>query len=311
MRRRIEGGFRLVLTREIAAGGMGTVYEALQEGADGFRKRVAVKALRPELSGDPGFVRMFIDEARLVADLVHESIVQTYQLERDAQGYFIVMEYVHGVSLRQLLDAHAGGDRVPVPLAVFIASRIGRALAYAHARVDDGGQPRGIVHRDVCPENVLITGEGLPKLGDFGIARARDRGGLAERGIAGKLAYMAPEQALHFDLDGRADIYALGAVLFELLTGVPIRAAASPAELLRQARGGVVDWGAWQRCGLAPELADIVGRCLAASEAGRFPDAGVLTRELELFIYRDGYGPTTQVLEAYLAARFPHLSRGR
>jgi serine/threonine protein kinase len=307
MHRHVDRGLRLELVREIASGGMGTVYEALQEGADGFRKRVAVKSLRPELSRDPGFVGMFIDEAKLVADLVHENIVQTYQLERDARGYFIVMEYVRGVSLHELLQVHAGDDRLPVRLAVFIASRVARGLAYAHSRVASDRQPLGIVHRDVCPKNVLITTEGLPKLTDFGIARARDRGGPSEQFIAGKLAYMAPEQAMHFDLDGRADVYALGAVLFELLTGTKIRAATTPTGLLRRARGGEVDWEVWRRCDLESALEAMVARCLAVREDERYPTAAELAHDLEYFIYKDGYGPTTSTLAAHLAGRFPHL----
>ncbi len=218
--------FRVV--RTIAAGGMGSVYEARQVGAAGFEKRVAIKTILPEFSADQRFVDLFIQEAKLVADLVHENIVQIYQFGFSKRhGYYIVMEYISGLTLAEFIRLTAATHtRVPEELAVFIVSRIARGLAYAHTRVGRSGLPLNIVHRDVCPNNILITTEGLPKLGDFGIAKAATQA-VATRG--GKRSYMSPEQATSGQVDGRSDIYSLGLVLFEARRPAPAGSTGRPS----------------------------------------------------------------------------------
>jgi len=298
------------VARKIADGGMGSVYEAVQDGTDGFTKTVALKTLLPQFIEKENFVKMFISEAKLVANLVHENIVQIYQLGRSPEGYYIVMEYVNGTSLHAFLDFHRITKmQVPQPLAVFIAARIARGLAYAHSREDDAGQPLGIVHRDVCPNNVLITREGLPKLTDFGIAvatRAMQEG--ASKAIMGKLTYMAPEQANRQDVDFRADLFGLGAVLFEMLAGQAIRVGGEVDEQLAKARRAEVDWDALPD-DLSPDLREILERCLSADPNARYPQTSDAARALEYYIYKDGYGPTIQTLEEYLRKEFPYLYR--
>ena len=168
-----ETHYRLVET--IAEGGMGIVYKAEQNGAGHFRKTVAIKLILEELSFFDEFQENFIGEARLVADLIHTNIVQTYHLGEIGGHYFIVMEYVNGLTLADFIQIHRDRNLlIPVDLAVFIASRVCRGLAYAHAKTNAQNQPLGIVHRDINPRNIMISQEGDIKITDFGIAKARD-----------------------------------------------------------------------------------------------------------------------------------------
>jgi serine/threonine protein kinase len=297
------------VVRKIADGGMGTVYEAVQSGVEGFEKTVAVKTLLPQFSNDSRFLRMFIDEAKLVANLVHENIVQIYQLGKDGDDYFIIYEYVTGVSLRDFLDLHhCMRLTLPAELAVFIASRIARGLAYAHSRRDAEGHPLEIVHQDVCPNNILISTEGLPKLTDFGIAKAATNlGANSPGGIAGKLPYMSPEQGARKPVDKRSDIYSLGMVLFEMLAGTTARNLKSEA-LLDCVISGQIDW---QKM---PDFMDdsLVGllKCmLACNRDDRYEGADMLAHDLEFYIYNKGYGPTIQTLESYMRRECAYLYR--
>ena len=305
----ISHNYRVV--REIAKGGMGSVYEALQYGINGFEKRVAIKTLLPSLSNDRRFVDMFIDEGKLVADLVHENIVQIYQLQRVKSAYLIVMEYVLGLSLRDFIRFHGLGKlTLPVELAVFITSRIARGLAYAHSRLDQQGVPLKIVHRDVCPRNIMITTEGLPKLADFGIAKAATNVMPAnDQCLMGKLAYMPPEQARRRPVDYRSDMYSLGLVLFELLALQQARMRREE-DLHEAAKEGWVDWD------LLPEDTDaellaIMRRMLAPVPDERYSDTNDLAHDLEYHIYREGYGPTVITLENYLRKNFAYLYSGQ
>jgi len=294
--------FRIV--RTIAAGGMGSVYEARQVGAAGFEKRVAIKTILPELSADQRFVDLFIQEAKLVADLVHENIVQIYQFGFSKRhGHYIVMEYISGLTLAEFIRVNAATHTcVPEELAVFVVSRIARGLAYAHTRVGRTGLPLNIVHRDVCPNNILITTEGLPKLGDFGIAKAATQA-VATRG--GKRSYMSPEQATSGQVDGRSDIYSLGLVLFELLARRSARSLWAD-RLGEAARAGWVDWEALDP-GISAPVRAILERMLQRDPEQRYAASDRLAYELEYCIYHQGYGPTVVTLEAYLRKHFSGL----
>src|SRR5690606_23151092 len=207
------------MVRTIAEGGMGVVYQALQRGAGQFKKVVAVKLIREEYSTIPEFQNNFIGEARLVADLIHTNIVQTYHLGQVGGQYFMVMEFVRGVNLEQFIDKHrALGRQIPVDLAAFIVSRVARGLCYAHEKRDREGRHLNIVHRDIGPKNIMMAYEGDVKLTDFGIAKALDLMYNEEgKVIAGKDEYLSPEQASYAVTDARADIFPLGIVLTELL----------------------------------------------------------------------------------------------
>ena len=187
----IESDFRYEIVRKIFEGGMGIVYEAEQHGAREFVKRVAIKVIRPNFGSQKMFIENFIGEAKLVANLIHTNIVQTYHLGETNGVAFIAMELIRGVNLEQFTHQLADKKRqLPKELAVFITSRIARGLAYAHAKTDKDGRPLGIVHRDVSLKNIMIAFEGDVKVTDFGIAKARgfsDRPGRRSRRRQGRL----------------------------------------------------------------------------------------------------------------------------
>jgi serine/threonine protein kinase len=296
------------IVREIAHGGMGTVYEAMQHGAEGFEKRVAIKTLLPRFLSSKRITEMFLREAKLVADLVHENIVQIYQLGIEDKSFYIVLEYVHGISLHDLLsDVIKADDRIPLELAIFITSRIARGLAYAHKRRDPDGNPLKIVHRDVCPRNILITSEGLPKLTDFGLANVVEDQSNKPM-LVGKVHYMPPEQARRENVDFKADIYALASILFELIAQTPIRYAKDKEGYLELCKSGHVDWE-YLRSDLPKEITNLIKSCLEVDPNKRPNSTDQLARELELIIYRDGYGPTINSLEQFLRERYPGLYR--
>lgn len=294
------------VVRTIAKGGMGTVCEAVHRGVNGFEKRVAIKQLLPKLSEDETFVSMFIAEAKLVADLVHENIIQIYQFNRDERGYYIVMEYVNGLSLAEFIQRHEDNP-LSEELAVFIISRIARGLAHAHSRRDIHGKSLKIVHRDVCPKNTLITTEGLPKLGDFGIATAGKRLLVeSESGWPwGKVAYMSPEQARKEEVDHRSDQYSLGLVLFELLAMKRARLPWLRSPLVAASQGWV-DWDALPRK-TSKRLKKLMRKMLDNDPNKRYESTDELARDLEYHIYRKGYGPTIVTLERYLRDLCPEL----
>ena len=204
----------------IASGGMAELSKARRSGVEGFQKIVAIKKILPHLADNDEFITMFADEAKLAAQLNHPNIVHIFDLGKiEAGGYFIAMEFVDGRDLRSLLQsARDFGTPLPVPLAVYIASKIAAALDYAHRRRDGEGRELNIVHRDVSPANILISYEGDIKLCDFGIAKAASKASETQSGaLKGKVQYMSPEQAWGRPLDRRSDIFSLGCVLFEML----------------------------------------------------------------------------------------------
>ncbi len=303
----ISSEFRYRILRRLHEGGMGIVYEAEQEGARGFVKRVAIKVIRDRFAQQPEFIENFIGEARLVADLIHTNIVQTYHLGETAGACYISMELIRGVNLEQFLDRlRTRRRRLPLELAVFIISRVARGLAYAHAKTDTTGAPLGIVHRDVSPKNVMMAFEGDVKLTDFGIAKAR--GFLTSREgeeVAGKPEYMSPEQADFQITDRRSDLFSAGVVLAELLVGRNIFKGATPEDSQRNViRAELPDFPALNP-EIEPRLDALLRRVLARDPAERFQSADELLYELEFLIYHRGYGPTNETLGRFLRELFP------
>jgi serine/threonine-protein kinase len=304
--RQILNEINYVMVRQLAEGGMGVVYEAQQLGAGQFRKTVAVKLIREEYSAIPEFQKNFIGEARLVADLIHTNIVQTYHLGQIGGQYFMVMEYVGGINIEQFLDRHRElGREVPVDIAVFIVSRVARGLAYAHQKRDRDGQPLNIVHRDIGPKNVLMGYEGDVKLTDFGIAKALNLMYNEEgKVIAGKDEYLSPEQASYAVTDARADLFPLGIVLTEILLGKNIFRNVDRS----QSRRNILTMPIPRFQGLRPDIDDrleaIIQRSLKRDRDQRYQSAADVLNELELYLYSDGYGPTNEKLGSYLRELF-------
>ena len=219
-----KGAFRLV--NKVAEGGMATVYEAEQLGPEGFTKRIALKVIHPHYAKRAEFLRLFIDEAKLSANLMHGNVVQIYQLGEVGGEFFIAMEFIQGPTLRTVIDRHYEiGTPIPATLAAYICSRVSRALDFAHNFVSPvTGQRLDIVHRDVSPGNVMITWDGHIKLADFGIAKARTSFDPAseQKMRIGKKHYMSPEQVLGSTVDAKSDVFAVGVVLYELLALSPL-----------------------------------------------------------------------------------------
>jgi hypothetical protein len=259
----------------IAVGGMAEVFKGRVVAAEGFEKLVAIKRILPDLAEDERFVKMLLTEARIHSALSHRNIVQIHDLGISEDGqYFIVLEYVEGYDLRIIIDQLAAErEIVPEVLSLHIASELAQGLHFAHELRGSDGQPMGLIHRDVTPSNVLISLAGEVKLSDFGLAKRRhDRSVVGS--LKGNLSYMSPEQAQQAPLDRRTDIFSLGAVLFEMLTGRRLREITNEVAAWSQVASGVVPKVRSLRPDLPPAVEALLDRALAPDPNQRFPDAG-------------------------------------
>ena len=308
----LEYNLGLKIIRKLAEGGMGTVYLAEQLGTAGFNKTVAVKVIRREWLKDKRALGAFVGEARLVADLVHANICQVYSLNRHHGQHFIVMEYLHGLALNRFLAAHKkGGVLPPADYSAFIASRVTRGLEYAHTKRARNGQPLGVVHRDVTPSNVILDFRGFVKLTDFGIALAVTSEGMNQPGVVtGKISYMSPEQAGAEPVDYRSDIYSLGLVLYELLTGQKVYNAKSVAEVREQMKKRIRPPQELNE-NVPQDLGKICMKALQYDPLDRFQSAREFGNSLEYFMYHDKWGPTNEKLALYLQKVVPDIERDK
>ena len=302
----IQSEFRYEIVRKIFEGGMGVVYEAEQHGTRDFVKRVAIKVIRQNYANQKQFIENFIGEAKLVADLIHTNIVQTYHLGSTGQIYFIAMELIRGANLEQFTQRLADKQRVlPLELAVFIVSRIARGLAYAHVKTDKDGKHLGIVHRDVSFKNIMIAFEGDVKLTDFGIAKAR--GFLQDyegEVVAGKADFMSPEQASFKITDKRSDLFSAGVVLAHLVLGYNIFKGGTPEESRDRIMTLPLPDFRKLDSRIDDRLNEVLHRTLARDLNRRYPDADELLYELEHYIYHTGYGPTNETLGKFIRELF-------
>jgi serine/threonine protein kinase len=278
------------LLKKLATGGMAEVWLARQAGIEGFAKNVVIKRILPHLAEDREFVEMFKNEALIAANFNHPNIAQVYEFGEANGTYFISMEYIHGEDLgRVMRKAWSAGQWIARPLAIRIVASACEGLYYAHSRNDPAtGRPLKVVHRDISPQNILISFDGSVKLVDFGIAKAADQVGLTKSGaIKGKFAYMAPEQAAGKPLDHRADIFAIGLVLYELLTG--------QRPLKRDSELGTLQ--AALECAISPpsevtdipaELDPVVMNALAKAADDRYRDARQFQVALEETLVNQG-----------------------
>ena len=270
------------LLKKLATGGMAEVWLARQMGIEGFQKNLVVKRILPHLAEDREFVEMFRNEALIAARFNHPNIAQVYEFGEANGTYYIAMEFIHGEDLgRVMRKAASTGQWVAQPLAIRIVAAACEGLYYAHSRTDEAGRPLRVVHRDISPQNILISFDGSVKLVDFGIAKAADQASLTKSGaIKGKFAYMAPEQAVGKPLDGRADIFAIGLVLYELITGVRPLKRDSELATLQAAMECAIDPPS-RVADIPKEWDPVVMRAVAKNADDRYSSARQFARALE------------------------------
>jgi serine/threonine protein kinase len=281
---------RYTLVQRLATGGMAEVFKAKILSTHGFEKLLVIKRILPNLAADKTFVSMFIDEAKLTAQLIHPKIVQVTDFGEENGQYFIALEFVDGFDGLALLRSAAQKHvHLPVPICMFIASEVLDALDYAHNAKDGEGKPMHLVHRDISPSNVFIARRGDVKLGDFGIAHAQERESKTQAGtLKGKYGYMSPEQVTGGDLDGRSDIFAVGIVLAEMLMGKRLFTAPNDLDVLLMVRDGRLE--RWDKYGkdIPAPLDAIVRQALAKNLADRFQSAADFRNALEDLQFKFG-----------------------
>lgn len=281
---------RYALVERLGVGGMGEVYLAHKTGPGGFEKWVAIKRIHPQYLDDESYVHMFLDEARIAAAVHHPNVAQVFDLGQEGDEYFIAMEYLHGEHLASFLKRlRQQSEKMDWCLAAHVISRIAQALHAAHQATTSAGEPLRLVHRDVSPHNIFLTYAGNIKLTDFGVAQAINR--LAKTktgGIKGKVAYMAPEQVLGLELDHRADVFSLGAVLWELIFDRTLFAGESDAAILMQVAKGQVPKPSSILSTLPARLEAILLHALAKEPDQRYGSALEMASDLDEFIKTQG-----------------------
>ncbi|HET7500548.1 MAG TPA: protein kinase [Kofleriaceae bacterium] len=289
MAERQFGPYRLV--RQIAVGGMAEIHLAKTAGIAGFEKYVALKMIHPNFAEDEQFIQMLVDEAKIAVQLTHGNIAQTFDLGRVGDTYYITMEYVDGADLYKILRRASEQDiAMPLDVCAFIGKEISSALDHAHRKRDHTGKSLGIVHRDVSPQNVLVSYSGEVKLVDFGIAKATMKARQTAVGvIKGKYYYMSPEQAWGHPIDHRSDIFSAGIVLYEMITGQMLYLEEDLHKLLEMARSADIAPPSKLRKGVPPQLERIVMHALAKDPGERYQTAGDFATDLERFLH--AYSP--------------------
>ena len=292
--------------KHLATGGMAEIFLARTLGASGFERYVVVKCIKPGFATDPQFVQMFLDEARISAQLHHQNIAQVFDMGVEQDTLYFAMEYVHGQNVQSIMmAAQVHGHHIPYEHAIAIVLGSASGLDYAHDRVGPDGVPLEIVHRDVTPTNILVSYDGAVKVVDFGIVKATTRATHTRSGVLkGKLQYMSPEQCRSAPLDRRSDVFALGILLYELTTLQHLYQGASDYETMDQIVRATVTRPSTKRASYPEELEDIVLRCLAKNPADRYATAGALVEDLLSFVQRAMLTPTATGLARYMRELF-------
>lgn len=278
------------LLERINVGGMAEVFRAKQFGVEGFERLVAVKRILPNIAEDKEFIEMFVDEAKISVQLNHANIAQVFDLGHEEGSYYIALEHIHGRDLRAIFDRNRNqGEPMPVPQACFVIMKVCEGLDYAHNKRDESGREIALVHRDVSPQNVIVSHEGEVKLIDFGIAKAAGRGSQTQAGILkGKFGYMSPEQVRGLPVDRRSDVFSCGIVLYELLTGERLFVGESDFSTLEKVRNVEILPPSTYNRKIQPELERIVLKALAKDVEDRYQNAIDLHDELQAFVYTSG-----------------------
>ncbi|HEX4952197.1 MAG TPA: TonB family protein [Thermoanaerobaculia bacterium] len=295
-----------MLLERIAVGGMAEVWKARRSGVEGFEKTLAIKRILPHLTENSAFVTMFVDEAKLAALLSHPNIIHIYDLGRLGSDYYIAMEYVEGHNLREILTTARDRDaKVPVGLALLIGARLASALEHAHHKRGADGRELGLVHRDVSPQNVLISNDGEIKLCDFGIVKAVSKASHTQMGaLKGKLQYMSPEQAWGRPVDGRSDLFSLGALLFETLTGRRLFPGDNEVVILDAVRDGRVTSVRELDPTIPEAVEEVVDKALAKNPDERYATAGEMQQAIESLLYELKPTPSQSELGSWMRRLF-------
>lgn len=295
------------LIEKIAQGGMAEIFKGKALDQEGLDRTVVIKRILPHIAASPEFVEMLIDEAKIAVMLSHGNIAQIYDLGKVAEDYFIVMEYVEGKTLSQIMrKLRTLGKQIPIAAAATICAEIANGIDYMHRKMDDDGNPLHIVHRDISPQNIIVSTAGTVKIIDFGIAKAKTKISTTDSGILkGKFAYMSPEHAEGEKLDYRTDIFSLGIVLFELLTGQRLFKGKNNAETIRKVKKSKVPTPSGIRSVIPPELDLIVFKALQRDRTKRYQSAHTLAQDLTklLIQYYPSFSP--RELVQYLHDLFP------
>ena len=296
------------LIERIGMGGMAEVFKASQSGEEGFERIVAVKRILPNLSADPDFEKMFIDEAKIAVQLQHPNIAQIYDLGRDGDSLFIAMEYVHGRDMATIIERqNEVKDRtLPLSFVVQVVIKVCEALHHAHAAKGSFGQKLNLIHRDITPQNILVSFEGAVKVVDFGLAKAAGRLVQTQAGVVkGKLAYLSAEQARGEQVDSRSDIYSLGTCFYEWLTGQRLFLRRNDADTVMAVQRSEVPPLRAVRPELPQALDAIVRRALQPDPRNRYQTAGEMQEELMGFAMEAGMPVRRRRLVEVLSELYP------
>lgn len=288
MNQPIVFGKYLLLDR-INVGGMAEVFKAKTFGVEGFQRLIAIKRILPNMAEDDEFINMFVDEARIAVQLSHPNIVQIYELGKFENQYYIAMEYVPGKDLRQFLDLYRKREKLlPLPAAAYVVTRVCEGLDYAHHQTDPSGRPLNVIHRDVSPQNILLGYEGAVKVTDFGIAKAEDRASKTQAGVLkGKFGYMSPEQVRGLEIDRRSDIFAVGILMYEMLTGQRLFVGESDFSTLEKVRAAEIPPPREHNPSIPEELEAILLKTLAKDRDERYQTGSDLVDDLQQYLIDD------------------------
>jgi serine/threonine-protein kinase len=297
---------KYTLIDRVAVGGMAEIFVAHQSGLAGFEKIIVIKRIRPHLSNQANFVKMFLNEAKLAAQLTHPNIVQIYDLGKIADSYFIAMEYIFGRDMRRIIPkADELGIPFPMVYALKIASSVCEGLYYAHQKCDPYGNPLHLVHRDVTPENIFVSFDGTVKILDFGIAKAANQFEQTKAGeIKGKLSYMSPEQCMGTSLDCRSDIFSLGVALYEWLTGFKLFTGDSEVAILKSITEGKIYAPSYFKADIPDAVEAILMKALEKNRDQRYQTAWEMQYDIDQFLSRHEFTPSNIHLSNFLKQLF-------
>jgi serine/threonine protein kinase len=299
------------LIERVNVGGMAEVFKAKVMGVEGFERIVALKRILPHIAEDEEFITMFIDEAKIAVQLQHANIAQIFDLGKVDEAYFIALEYVHGRDMRGIYDdLHRRRQLMPTPQICFVIMQVCEGLDYAHNKRDQQGRALNLVHRDVSPQNILVGFEGEVKLIDFGIAKAAGKASKTQAGILkGKFGYMSPEQVRGLAIDRRSDIFALGIILYEMLTGERLFVGESDFSTLEKVRNVEIIPPSSINSQIPEQLERIVLKALAKDVEDRYQNALDLHDDLQAFLYTTGKFSSRKDLSAWMKRCFPSAAQ--